>query len=199
MPQVGVTGCDSLRGSQSAVELCDSMEAWFPNSPPSVGHGGGPHRRRALMRAMTPGCRQLPHISNIFHVSSINIFWFIVFRESVGQGVGIGRVARWKLGLGWMAGAGVIITPASFLMCLDQMIQKWNWAGPLNWRIFSNLFRWLLTDDNWVPKRKHPERDGRKAVFPDIQLVLPGLYDLTLKITRAQVVKNPSAMQETQV
>ena len=55
------------------------------------------------------------------------------------------------------------------------------------------------TDDNWVPKRKHPERDGRKAVFPDIQLVLPGLYDLTLKITRAQVVKNPSAMQETQV
>ena len=60
------------------------------------------------MRAVTPGCRQLPHISNIFHVSSINIFWFIVFRESVGQGVGIGRVARWKLGLGWMAGAGVI-------------------------------------------------------------------------------------------
>ena len=29
--------------------------------------------------------------------------------------------------------------------------------------------------------------------------MLPELYDLTLKITRAQVVKNPSAMQETQV
>jgi len=124
MPQVRVTGCDNLQGSQSAVELCDSIEAWFPNSPPSVGHGGGPHRRRAFMRAVTPGCRQLPHISNTFQVSSISIFWFIVFRESVGQGVGTGRVARWKLGLGWMAGAGVIITPASFLMCLDQMIQK---------------------------------------------------------------------------
>ena len=49
------------------------------------------------------------------------------------------------------------------------------------------------------PKRKHPERDVRKVVFPEIQLVLPGFYDLTLKITRAQAVKNPPAMQETQV
>lgn len=68
------------------------------------------------------------------------------------QGVGTGCVAGWKLGFRWMSGAAVIITPASFLMCLDQMIQKLNWAGPLNWRIFSSLFRWLLTDDNWVPR-----------------------------------------------
>ena len=35
----------SLQGSQSAVELYDSIEAWLPNSPQSVGHGGSPQKK----------------------------------------------------------------------------------------------------------------------------------------------------------
>ena len=64
-----------------------------------------------------------------------------------------------EAGLRWMSGAAVIITPASFLMCLDQMIQKLNWAGPLNWRIFSSLFRWLLTDDT-TGSQEEASREG---------------------------------------